>query len=232
MVFRISTLFFVFFLFFSTDRQSFAKNTENNDEFSMGEDIPRLTANPDFPELFMEEFFNRTSFFMGHNFSDRLEGLFYADGSVKNVSTNTAFSMGVRGHIIDFMEKKIRLAMEMEYNTSRSLNPTSFKGSNGESPKIFSPRLSFFSMASLAEFKIFQNLNSFVGLNFNFPTTSNGPFKIVGDMGFQAGASHNVFKHIWLEGLVKVNNMNLYNNRGEKRDVSLAGLEFRGRYSF
>ena len=231
MFFRKLTLFPVFFLSFLFYIQSFAENVENNDEFPIGEDIPRLKASHDLPELFKKEFFNRTSFFIGHNLSNRLEGLFYSDGSVKNVGTNTAFSMGIKGRVIDFPEN-IRLAMEIEYNTSRSLNPTAFaEGENGSS-RIFSPRLSFFSMVSLMEFKISQDMDSFVGLNFNFPITSNSPFKLVGDLGFQIGASHNVYKHIWLEGLIKVNNMDLYNNRGEKRDVSLAGLELRGRYSF
>ena len=88
--------------------------------------------------------------------------------------------------------------------------------------------LSFFNLASLVEFKILENLDSFIGLNFNLPMITHSPFKLLGDMGFQGGAGYNVFKHIWLEALVKVNNMNLYNNRGEKRDVSLAGLELKG----
>ncbi len=228
MVVRIlifSLVLSISFLFVS--RPVFASSIESSDEAFMGEDIPRLATDYGFVDSFMEEFLNRVSFFIGHNFSDRLEGLFYADGSVKNTGTNTAFSMGMRGHIYNLTEN-LRLSMEIGYNTSRSLNPTPFKST--DSSGVF--RLSFFNLVSLVEFKIFENLDSFAGLNFTFPITNPSLFGLAGDMGFQGGASYNLLEHIWLEGLVKVNNMNMRNNLGEKRDVSLAGLEIRGRYSF
>ena len=99
MVFRILTLFLAFFLSFSVLNQSLAQSIENSDDVPIGMDIPRMTTDYGFSEFFMEEFFNRSSFFIGHNFSDRLEGLFYNDGSVKNIGTNTASFHGIRGHI-------------------------------------------------------------------------------------------------------------------------------------
>ena len=52
------------------------------------------------------------------------------------------------------------------------------------------------------------------------------------DIGFQGGANYQLYPQIALEGLIKISNMNLRNEIGETTDVSLAGLEVRGRYSF
>ena len=230
MFFRTASFFSVFLFSFSILAQGLIQ-AGDYEEISSETGFSRLAINHDRISDFMEMLLDRTSFFVGHNLSNRLEGLYYADGSVKNINTNTAFSIGIRERIYDFNEN-ISIFTEIGHNTSRNLNPTSFKGSDNGVSNIFSPRFSFFNLVSLVEFKTFENMNSFVGLNFNFPIVSNSPFKLRGDFGFQGGAGYNIFRRMWLEGLIKINNMNLYNNMGEKRDVSLAGVELRGRYTF
>ncbi|NQZ19747.1 MAG: hypothetical protein HRT44_10890 [Bdellovibrionales bacterium] len=77
-----------------------------------------------------------------------------------------------------------------------------------------------------------DKLVGFGGFNVSIPLLSNSPFSMDGDIGFQAGANYQILPHVAIEGLIKISNMNLQNNIGETTDVSLAGLELRGRYNF
>ena len=192
----------------------------------------RMTIQGESSDL-LEEILSRTSVFIGHNLSNRLEGYIYNDGSLRNIHANTAFSFGARGKLYTF-QNDIHIAMELGYESSRSLNPTAFKDANGafSNSNIFAPRFSIFNLAALGEFQISEDLNSFAGLNFNLPIVSQSPFDLDGDFGFQGGIGYRILSPIWVEGLIKVNNMNLQNNMGETANVSLAGFEFRGRYSF
>ena len=192
----------------------------------------RITIQDENSDL-LDEILSRTSFFIGHNLSNRLEGHIYNDGSLRNIHANTAFSFGARGRLYTF-QNDIHIAMEIGYESSRSLNPTPFKDANGafSETNIFAPRFSVFNLAALGEFQVSENLSSFAGINYNFPIVSQSPFDLNGDFGFQGGIGYRILSPIWVEGLIKVNNMNLENNMGETTNVSLAGFEFRGRYSF
>ncbi len=96
----------------------------------------------------------------------------------------------------------------------------------------YSPRLSIWSLAVQGEARVMDDLTGFAGLNLSIPSLRNSPFRVGSDIGFQAGANYQLFPQVALEGLIKITNMNLKNDIGEETDVSLAGLEVRGRYSF
>ncbi|MEM7646594.1 MAG: hypothetical protein AAF203_06780 [Pseudomonadota bacterium] len=182
----------------------------------------------------LKEILDRTTLFLGHNFSSELEGNVYADGSVKDLDGDTAFSMGIKGRIYDITQR-VSLSAELGYETPRTLDQATFRAGNSQTvagTQGFSPRLSLWSIAALADVKITERLMGFGGLNVSIPSLGNSPFSMSGDIGFQGGANYQLFPQIALEGLIKISNMNLKNNLGETTDVSLAGLELRGRYSF
>ena len=182
----------------------------------------------------MTEVLSRTSVYIGHNFAGELEGNVFADGSEKNLDGDTAFSMGIKGRIYDFTDR-ISLAAELGYETPRTLDQVTRSVNGAESvtgTMGYSPRLSLWTLAALGEVKLMERMNGFAGINISIPSVSNSPFSMSGDIGFQGGANYQLFPQVALEGLIKITNMNLKNNIGETTDVSLAGLELRGRYSF
>lgn len=186
------------------------------------------------PNNKLREILDRLSLYAGHNFSSQLEGNVYADGSIKDLDGDTALSMGLKGRVYDFTER-VSLAAEIGYETPRTLDQATFTNSNIESvqgTRGFSPRLALWSIAVLADAQLIDKLNGFAGLNISLPSLRNSPFSISGDIGFQGGAHYQILPQIGIEGLVKITNLNLKNNVGETTDVSLAGLELRGRYSF
>lgn len=204
------------------------------------ENAPRVPAEEstsiaqyDTSEIF-QKILDRTTVFVGHNFSGELEGNLIADGSVKNLDGDTAFSMGVKGRIYDFTHR-LSLAAELGYETPRTLDQATFTVNGVETvagTMGYSPRLSIWSLAVLGEAKLMDRMTGFAGINISLPSLSNSPFSIGSDIGFQGGANYQILPQVAIEGLVKITNMNLKNNLGETTDVSLAGLEIRGRYSF
>ena len=131
--------------------------------------------------------------------------------------------MGLRGRIYSFNEK-LHFSSELEYNTSRSLDPSFLRGHESDEAIIFSSQFSFFSLAPIVEMDFSEKINAFAGLNYNLPIVGPGLFKLRGDLGFQGGMGFNIFKKIWIEAMVKVNNMKLYNDKNEKRSASLARI--------
>lgn len=184
----------------------------------------------------LDEIMERTTFFLGHNFAGQLEGNVYANGLVKDLDGDSAFSLGIKGRIYDFTDR-ISLSAELGYETPRTLDQatytdvttgaTSVAGTNG-----FSPRVTLWSLAVMGDARVLDRVNAFLGMNLSLPSVRNSPFKLSGDIGFQGGANYQLYKNIAIEGLIKISNMNLRNNFGEVTDVSLAGLELRGRYNF
>ncbi len=182
----------------------------------------------------MAEILDRTTVFIGHNFSGELEGNVYANGAQKNLDGDTAFSMGIKGRIYDFTDR-LSFAVELGYETPRTLDQVTYSSNGIETTGGtlgYSPRLSLWSLAFLGQAKLMDRMNGFAGLNVSIPSLENSPFAIRSDIGFQGGANYKLFPNIALEGLIKITNMNLKNDIGETTDVSLAGLELRGRYSF
>lgn len=183
----------------------------------------------------MDEILDRTTVFIGHNFSSQLEGNVYSDGSMKDLDGDTAFSFGIKGRVYDFTQR-ISLGVELGYETPRTLDQATFTSGTGAEVTAGtlgqSPRLSLWSLAILGDVKLMERLNGFAGVNFSIPSVRNSLFSLSGDIGFQGGANYQLYPQIALEGLIKITNMNLRNENGATTDVSLAGLELRGRYSF
>lgn len=197
------------------------------------EPVAQETTHYNSPDL-MDEILDRTTIFIGHNFASELEGNVYADGRVKNLDGDTALSFGIKGRVYDFNER-LSLTTELGYESPRTFDRATYSGPTGttvQGTQGFSPRLTIWSLAVMGEARLIERLNAFGGINFSIPNLSNSPFSIGGDIGFQGGANYELFPQVALEGLIKITNMNLSNDRGETTDVSLAGLELRGRYSF
>lgn len=177
---------------------------------------------------------DRISLYIGHNLSRQLEGKVIANGSVKNLEGDTALSMGLNGRVYDF-SPRVSLGVGLGYETPRTFDRATFSN-NGVETKSgtigYSPRLSIWSLSAQAEVNIIERLIGFGGMNISIPQLSNSPFDMTGDLGFQAGANYEVYPQVGIEALIKIQNMNLKNNIGETTDVSLAGLEVRGRYRF
>lgn len=186
------------------------------------------------PDIF-SEILARTTVYIGHNFSGELEGNVRSDGSIKNLDGDTAFSFGLKGRLYDFTPR-LSFATEIGYETPRTLDQATFTNTNNQETIAgtmgYSPRLSLWSIAFLGEARVMDRLNGFAGINISIPSLRNSPFSIRSDLGFQGGANYQLYPQIAIEGLIKVSNMNLKNDIGETTDVSLAGLEIRGRYSF
>ena len=193
----------------------------------------QTTTNYDAPDM-MDEILDRTTLFIGHNFSSELEGNVYANGSVKDLDGDTAFSMGIKARVYDFTDR-VSLSTELGYETPRTFDQATFTTGNAtvvQGTQGYSPRLTLWSLAAQGEFKLMDRLNAFGGLNLSIPTLRNSPFSMGSAIGFQGGANYQLLPQIALEGLIKITNMDLSNDMGETTDVSLAGLEIRGRYSF
>lgn len=202
-------------------------------EKTINREPAQISTSYDSPGL-AQEILNRTSLFIGHNFANQLEGKVYADSSVKDLDGDTALSLGIKGRVYDFTDR-ISLAAEIAYETPRTLDQATYSLDSVDTTmgtQGYSPRLSLWSLAVLGEAKLMDRLVGFAGLNLSLPSMRNSPFKIGSDIGFQGGATYRLYPNIGIEALVKVTNMNLRNNIGESTDVSLAGLEVRGRYSF
>ncbi len=216
-----------------TPGMKLAYSTDNNWDQPMREPA-EISTSYDSPGL-TQDILQRTTLFIGHNFAGELEGNVYNDGSVKNLDGDTAFSLGIKGRVYDFTER-LSLAVELGYETPRTLDRATFTSPTGVSTvggtQGFSPRLSLWTLAVLGEARLMERLNGFMGLNLSLPSVSNSQFDISSDIGFQGGANYQLFPQIAVEGLIKITNMNLKNNIGQTTDVSLAGLELRGRYSF
>lgn len=192
-----------------------------------------VSTNYSSPDL-MNEVLERTTIYIGHNFSGQLEGNVYADGSMKNLDGDTAFSIGLKGRVYDFTQR-ISLGVEFGYETPRTLDQATYTSGGAKTisgTMGHSPRLALWSLAVLGDVQLLDRLNGFAGINLSLPSLRNSLFDIGGDIGFQGGASYQLYQQVALEGLIKISNMNLKNNIGETTDVSLAGLEIRGRYSF
>ena len=177
----------------------------------------------------------RTSVFVGHNFATELEGNVRADGSERNLSGDTALSMGLRGRVYDF-SPRFSLAAELGYESPRTFDQATFTNPDGFTQTLgtrnYSPRLAMWSLAALAEAKVMERMVAFGGLNLTIPLLSNSPFSMESRLGFQGGAFYKLLPNVAIEGLIKISNMALENNIGETTDVSVAGLEVRGRYFF
>lgn len=193
----------------------------------------QISTSYDSPDL-IDEIMKRTSFFIGHNFASELEGNVVADGSVKDLDGDTALSMGIKGRLYDFTDR-LSFAAELGYESPRTFDQetrTQNGGTTVSGTQGYSPRLSIWSLAFLGEAKVMDRMNAFAGLNVSIPSLSNSPFSMTGGIGFQGGANYQLLPNIALEGLIKITNMDLENNIGQTTDVSLAGLEIRGRYNF
>ena len=197
------------------------------------DDTSTVSTNYNSPDI-IAEILDRTTVFIGHNFASELEGNVYSDGSVKDLDGDTALSIGIKGRVYDFTDK-VSLSTELGYETPRTFDQATYTNNQGTTvlgTNGFSPRLSMWSLAIMGELKAMEKMNAFAGINFSIPSLSNSPFSMSGDLGFQGGANYQLLPNIALEGLIKITNMNLKNNIGQTTDVSLAGLELRGRYSF
>ena len=195
---------------------------------------PEISTTTNEPSEFFATLQERVSVYVGHNFSRQLEGKVIADGSVKDLEGDTAFSLGANARVYDFNDR-VSLGIGLGYETARTLDreTVTFNGTENTVGTIgYSPRLALWTLSAQAEAQVIDKLIGFGGLNYSIPLLSNSPFSMNGDLGFQAGANYQIFPQIALEGLIKISNMNLKNNIGETTDVSLAGLELRGRYSF
>jgi hypothetical protein len=200
---------------------------------NVASDNSRVSTQYNAPDL-ISEILDRTTVFIGHNFAGELEGNVYADGSLKNLDGDTAFSLGVKGRVYDFTDR-LSLAVELGYETPRTLDQATFVNGNAQTVAGtigFSPRLSLWSLAVQGEAKVMERMTGFLGFNVSLPSLSNSPFAISSGLGFQGGANYQILPQIAVEGLIKITNMNLENQFGQTTDVSLAGLELRGRYSF
>lgn len=192
-----------------------------------------VTTSYDTPDR-IDEILQRTTVHVGHNFSRQLEGNVYGDSRMKNLTGDTALSFGVKGRVYDFTDR-ISLATELAYETPRTLDQATFvtNSSTYSGGTIgYSPRLSLWSLAAQGEAKLIDGLIGFAGLNFSIPSLRNSPFRATTDLGFQAGANYQILPRVAIEGLIKITNMNLKNDIGQQTDVSLAGLELRGRFNF
>ncbi len=198
------------------------------------EPAPYQTATEYSSPGLMAEILDRTSVFVGHNFSRQMEGNVYSDGSVRDLRGGTALSLGVKGRVYDFTDR-INLAVELGYESPRTLD-TETVNNNGtlidQGTLGYSPRLSLWSLAVQGEARIMDGMNGFLGANLSFPTLRNSPFSIGSGIGFQGGANYQIWESIAIEGLVKISNMNFRNDLNQDINVSLAGFELRGRYSF
>lgn len=191
-----------------------------------------VSTSYDMPDL-VDEFFERTTFFLGINFASELEGNVIADGSIRNLDGDSAISMGLRVKAYQFTPR-LWVSGELGYETPRTFDRGTFvnNGTTNTQGTPFSPRLSVWSLTALGNAQLMERLVGFAGISYSLPSLSNSPFDMSGDVGFQGGATYQVLPNIGVEGLIKITNMNLKNNIGETTDVSLAGLELRGRYNF
>jgi hypothetical protein len=182
----------------------------------------------------MADILDRTSIFIGHNFSRQLEGNVYSDGSARDLRGGTALTLGVKGRVYDFTDR-LALAVELGYESPRTLDRETRLTDEGliDGGTIgYSPRLSLWSLAVLGEAKVMDGMTGFLGGNLTLPNLSNSPFSIGSGIGFQAGVNYEVWDKVLIEGLVNIRNMSLRNDIGQTTDVSLAGFELRGRYNF
>lgn len=184
----------------------------------------------------MRMILDRTTFYMGHNFATQLEGNVGTrnNSSISNLEGDSSLSLGIKGRFYDFTPK-FSIAGELGYESPRTLDKgtyTSATGSNEQGTIGFSPRLVLWHVAVLGQFAVMDRMNAFGGINISLPSVDHAPFSLSGDLGFQAGANYRIIPNVAVEGLVKIMNMNLRNNLGQTNDVSLAGLELRGRYFF
>jgi hypothetical protein len=182
----------------------------------------------------MGDILSRMSVFVGHNFARQLEGNVRSDGSIKNLDGDTAISLGLKARAYDFTDR-ISLGVELGYESPRTLDQATYNTNGVETVGGtigYSPRLSLWSLAVLGQAQVLDRVNAFAGLNLSLPNVSNSQFSMSGDIGFQGGANFLVYPQVAIEGLIKITNMNMKNNLGETTDVSLAGLELRGRYNF
>ena len=177
---------------------------------------------------------DRISFFLGYNFSSNLEGKVRADGSVRNLTGTSAFSMGLLGRVYD-INPQIGISAGLGYETNRSFDEGTFvqDGATFVAPIPGNdPELTIWALYAQVDAKLMDRLSAFGGLNFSIPSIKKVPWSTSGDIGFQAGAGYEVFPKLNVEGLIKITNMNLENEIGETTDISLSGLEVRARYTF
>ncbi|MCB0378703.1 MAG: hypothetical protein KDD33_09440 [Bdellovibrionales bacterium] len=175
---------------------------------------------------------DRLSIYLGYNLSNQLEGKVYADGSVKNLEGDSAFTLGVNGRVYDF-NPMFSIGAGIGYETPRAFDRATFVSNGGERVYGFpAAKLSLWNLLAQLEARPLDKLVAFGGLNYSLPTLRDTPRRVTGDIGFHIGANYEVYPQIAVEGLIKITNMNLKNEIGETTDVSLAGLELRGRYSF
>ncbi len=184
----------------------------------------------------MREILDRTTFYMGHNFASKLEGNVGAPGnaSISDLEGDTALSLGIKGRFYD-INPRISLAAEIGYESPRTLDRATYTtaGSTTEQGTVgFSPRLVLWHVAVLGQFAVMDRMNAFGGINISLPSVDHAPFSMSGDLGFQGGANYRIIPNVAIEGLVKIMNMDLRNNLGQTNNVSLAGVELRGRYFF
>lgn len=183
---------------------------------------------------FMNLIRNRLSVHLGYNFASNAEGKAYADGRMKDLEGDSTLAFGVLGRIYNF-NPFIGLTLGLGHDFARNFDRATVIQNNAEVVQSFNgsdPRISIWNLSVQVEAEIIPKLNAFGGLNYSLPSIQNSPWGISGDIGFQAGAGYEVYPQVDVEGLIRMTNMNLKNDIGETTDISLTGLEVRGRYTF
>jgi len=183
---------------------------------------------------------DRISVYLGHNFSNDLEGKVTPSGEVKDLGGQTAFTLGVFGRVYNF-SPKVGLSVGIGHDFMRTFDQATLISNNSE---VRAPnpagdtRISLWSLYTQAEVEVYDKIMVFGGINISIPRENDTPLKFSSDLGFQVGAAYEVFSQFMVEGLIKISNLNVENTSLpenpaiEKTDVSLAGIELRGRYTF
>ncbi len=184
----------------------------------------------------LDEILDRTTFYIGHNFASELEGNVgtSSNAAISDLEGDTALSLGIKGRIYDFTDR-FSFAAELGYESPRTMDQavyTTNAGTNEQGTVGFSPRLVLWHVAALGQFAVMEKMNAFGGINIALPSVENAPFSLSGNLGFQGGANYRIIPNVAIEGLVKIINMDLRNNLGQENNVSLSGVELRGRYFF
>ena len=177
---------------------------------------------------------DRISVYLGHNFTNDLEGKVLANGSVKDLGGDMAFTMGVQGRVYD-ISPRLGIVVGIGHEFNRTFDEATTIVNNTEvraKPPTGNPKVRIWSLYTQVEASVMKRLKAFGGINFSLPVANGVYLDFDGDIGFQAGAAYEVIRNLDIEGLIKITNMDLNNRQGETTDVSLAGVELRGRYTF
>lgn len=177
---------------------------------------------------------DRISVYLGHNFSNDLEGKVTSAGDVKDLGGQTAFTLGLQGRVYNF-SPRLGLSVGVGHEFMRTFNEATVLTNNQEArgPVPFNDiKLSLWSLYTQVEVQVIPKLLAFGGINIAVPSANQETLSFGSDLGFQVGAAYELASQIMVEGLVKITNLNARLLAATPTDVSLAGIEVRGRYTF